>query len=236
VTPTTIISELGLSKSAAYRLVHTLVELEYLDQTDGTHYRLGVRSALLGAAAIEQADIHRLAPAYLEELVGRVHETAFLAIRDRDSVVYVNKVESEQSIQVSCKVASRRSLHCTALGKSIMAALGPDELEKCIDTLNFERFTEYTITDRESLIDALSQTRGRGYALDVEEAESGVVCVAAAVLDAADRPVAAVSVSGPTGRLLPNQTVLGKEVSRTAARLSQRMGGRALERASLRGA
>jgi len=216
---------LGLSRSATYRLLDTLRELGYLEISPASEkFRLGVRAAELGMAALSGIDVVRLAPAHLQRLVKATRETAFLAVVDDDAVVYVYKEEGPQPVTMSSQLGSRRPLHCTALGKAYMSALADDTRYSLISRLDLRKLTPNTITDVAELEAEIALTKERGYAIDNIEVEEGVACFAAPVLDYRGRPVAAISVAGPADRILSGGEKLGLLVAETAEALSKRLG------------
>lgn len=216
---------LGLSRSATYRLLDTLREHGYLEINPATErFRLGMRAAELGMAAVAGMDAVRLAPAYLQDLVRATEETAFLAVVHDDEVVYVYREEGPQPVTMSSRIGSRRPLHCTALGKAYMSALPDDVRRSLVGRLDLRRLTDNTITDAPALEAELARTRERGYAVDNVEVEEGVACFAAPVLDYRGLPVAAISVAGPADRILSKGEKLGPLVAETAGVLSRRLG------------
>lgn len=221
----TVAGELGLSRSATYRLLDALRERGYLEVDPASEkLRLGMRAAELGMAALAGMDVTRLAPPYLRDLVRATSETVFLAVVDSDSVVYVYKEEGPRAVTMSSQLGSRRPLHSTALGKAYMSALPDDERRSLVGRLDLPRLTANTITDADALEADLASTAERGYAVDNVEGEDGVACFAAPVLDHRRRPVAAISIAGPAERTLPNEETMGPLVRQTAAALSRRLG------------
>jgi IclR family acetate operon transcriptional repressor len=147
------VAALGISRSAAYRILGTLQRRGYLEINPASEkLRLGVRTAELGMAAVSGVDAVRLAPSYLHELVGNTLETVFLAVRDGGAVVYVYKEEGPQAIKMSSRLGSRRPLYCTALGKAYLSALSAEARRVLIGELDFQRVRDRQGRDR----------RGRG--------------------------------------------------------------------------
>jgi len=127
-------------------------------------------------------------------------------------------------VTMSAQLGSRRPLHCTALGKAYLAALPADELAARLSTLALDRRTAATITDPAALAAELELVRRRGWAVDAEEVEEGVVCLGAAVRDHRRRAVAAISVAGPADRVRAKAGRLGPLVAETAEAISRRLG------------
>lgn len=216
---------LGLSRSTTYRILDRLEELGYLEINPASErFRLGIKAAELGMAALSGIDAVRLAPSYLQGLARAAEETAFLAVVDDDSIVYVYKEEGPQPVTMSSQIGSRRPLYCTGLGKAYMSVLPEDERALLIKRLELRTLTPNTITNPAALEAELARTKERGYAIDNVEVEEGVACFAAPVLDYRGLPVAAMSVAGPADRVLSKGERLGPLVARTAKGMSRRLG------------
>jgi len=150
-------------------------------------------------------------------------------VLDRLSVVYLDKLESTNSIQLLSAVGQTMPLHSTSLGKAMLAALPDHELEATLAKLTFTPRTERTICNPEQLREDIRHTRQRGYAIDDRENEPLGACVAAAVVDAAGRLVGAVSVAGPHFRVRDHLDTFGKAVKATAQDIAQELGASAVD-------
>jgi DNA-binding IclR family transcriptional regulator len=116
-------------------------------------------------------------------------------------VIYIDKIEPARSVRMITRIGASNPVHCTSVGKAILAFLPEDRANDVVKRLRFERFTHRTIATVEALRTEMEKTRRRGYAVDDEEFEEGLRCIAVPVLDAQRQPVAAVSVSGPSFRV-----------------------------------
>jgi DNA-binding IclR family transcriptional regulator len=192
---------LGLHKSTAHRFLMVLERHRMVDRTVTGKFRLGLRLFDYGNRAIEQYDLRECAQAHLRKLVQEVEETAHLCVLENMHMVYIDKLEPGRSIRMISRVGSSSPVHCTAVGKAILASMSPEDAAEIVKRLRLARFTRKTLTTRDSLLQELARTKRRGYAVDDEEREEGVRCVAVAIQDAAGDPVAAVSVSGPAFRV-----------------------------------
>lgn len=215
-------TDLGLSRSAAYRIVGALRERGYL--VGETELRAGPVVLRLGLQAMDGLDIYTVGPEPLRELVAETEETAFIAVLDDDQMCYVMQEEGPQVVKVVSKLGSRAPLHASALGKAYLAALPAAEAEAVVDRIPLTGYTAATLTTPAALHADLARTRTAGWALDDAEREPGVRCVAAAVRGAGERPVAAISVAGPRDRIVAAQPAIVTAVRRTAARLSAALG------------
>lgn len=187
----------GLPMPTIHRLIRTLVDLGYVRQNTNRRYALGARLIRLGENASMQ--FGSWARPLLAELVDEVGETANLAVLERDEVVYVAQVPSKHSMRMFTEVGRRLLPHGTGVGKAMLAHLPPEDVTALLARTGMPSYTEHTFTDEDALLRELAKIAQQGYALDEAEQELGVRCVAVAVPGA---PVpAAVSVSGPSGRL-----------------------------------
>ncbi|OXM51685.1 IclR family transcriptional regulator [Amycolatopsis alba] len=187
----------GLPMPTIHRLIRTLVDLGYVRQNTNRRYALGARLIRLGENASMQ--FGSWARPLLAELVDEVGETANLAVLERDEVVYVAQVPSKHSMRMFTEVGRRLLPHGTGVGKAMLAHLPSDDVTALLVRTGMPAYTEHTFTDQDALLRELARIAQQGYALDEAEQELGVRCVAVAVPGA---PVpAAVSVSGPSGRL-----------------------------------
>jgi len=187
----------GLPMPTIHRLIRTLVDLGYVRQNTNRRYALGARLIRLGENASMQ--FGSWARPLLAELVDEVGETANLAVLERDEVVYVAQVPSKHSMRMFTEVGRRLLPHGTGVGKAMLAHLPPEDVTALLARTGMPSYTEHTFTDQDALLLELAKIAQQGYALDEAEQELGVRCVAVAVPGA---PVpAAVSVSGPSGRL-----------------------------------
>lgn len=225
VSTNAIARELGLSRSATYRTVNTLKALGYLEADTATaKVRLGVRLVDLGVKALSSADLFRVAPPVMGPLAVRTKETVYLAIPDEDSMLFVAREQGPSSVAPSAGLGGRRPMHSTSLGKAWLAALPGDEAEHRVKRLTLHRRTPNTIVDPDELRTELGRVRRRGWAVDNIENEPDVGCVAAAIKDRTGEPVAAMSIAGPSGRVLMRVDELGPLVRDTAVALSRRLG------------
>ncbi|ONI77334.1 IclR family transcriptional regulator [Actinosynnema sp. ALI-1.44] len=225
ISTNAIATQLGLSRSAIYRIVHTLKELEYLEADHVTgRVRLGPRLVELGVQAMASTDLHKAAPQYLAGLATRSGETIFLAVPDGDGMVYVAKDRGANAVTLHCQLGTRRPQHASSLGKAWLAALAPADRVERVTRMRLDRLTPNTIVDRTQLLDELDRSSKRGWAVDNVENEPDVACVAASIRDRTGQPVAAMSIAGPAGRVLMRIEELGQLVADTAGTFSRRLG------------
>ena len=196
-------AQLHLAKSTVYRLLQTLAARGFVVQDpDSGRYRLGLRFLELGAVVTDSLSIRTIARPHLQALMEATRETVHLGLLEGHEVVYADKIESPQTIRMYSRVGRRSPLHCTALGKVLLAYQPPEELPAFFPA-GLRRYTPRTITTRRRLREELRQIREEGYALDNEEFDEGLRCVAAAVRDHLRTVVASIGIAGPATRLEP---------------------------------
>lgn len=221
---TAIAGRAGLSKATAYRFLGTLEQLGYVRQNrDTENYALTYKLLDLADRARSRRSGAEEIRRILKQLNQETGETVHLAILDDDRLVYIEKLESPRSLRVAMVSHVGRSapLHCTALGKVLLANLHDPSRSSLLDRLTLTQYTPNTITDRRDLESHLVEVRRHGVAEDNEEYEIGVRCMAAPIYNRGGETVAALSISVPSVRLTPgNRTLLENEVRRTAEALS----------------
>ena len=191
----------GIPKGTLHRLLADLVGVRLLERCDG-RYRLSSRVFQLGMRALVERDLLEAATPSMEDLYERTHETVHLGVLDGDAVVYVAKIGGHRQADVPSRVGGRMPLHCTAIGKALLASSPPELLNRIV-AAGLERRTPRTITAPGLLHRQLARVRETGTAFEYEESAVGIVCVAAPVLGPLDRPVGAISVTGPVTRFHP---------------------------------
>ena len=193
----------GLHISTAHRLVNVLAERGYAqkDTTSGK-YRLTLRLFEVGSRVSGIWDLLTMAKPFLDELAALTQETVHLVERDGNEVVYLYKFEPfSQPINITSSVGLHNPMYCTGVGKSIMAYLPEKEVRTIWDQTEVVHFTPKTIITWEALQADLALIRQRGYAIDDEEHDLGVRCIAAPIYSWNGTPVGAMSISGPAIRM-----------------------------------
>jgi DNA-binding IclR family transcriptional regulator len=198
---TDVARELGMHKSTVHRLLNTLHSEGFVHQVENGRYALTWKVLQLSAAVAAHRGIHEAVLQVLEPLVGQTGETAHLAILDGDRVLYVEKVESSHQLRMPSAVGRHVLLHATALGKALGAGLDSQTVRRILHQAPLERFTDATLTKPDEVLAALDRVRADGFAIDNEEIEQGLMCVAAPVLDPLGATCAAISIAGPASRV-----------------------------------
>ena len=190
----------GLHKSTAAGIINTLKAEGFIEQ-DTTTGKLRLGLELFSLAVQARRGIVDICEPFLNELLSLTGETVNLAVLDKNESVYIAKKESTHSVRISTNVGKHLPLHCTAIGKSILACMHRPEAEAIINQLEFRPYTENTITDKNRLLREIDRAMQEGVAYDHQEYQIGVSCVAAPLYYRKFSPIAAVSVSGPSFRI-----------------------------------
>jgi len=216
----------GLHNSTTFHLVKTMVSLGYVRQIkDGKRYRIGGPLFALAASALDEIEMVSLATPILEELSRETGESSHFAVRMADAVVVIARTAGSGAFQLAGRVGVVRPAHCTALGKIILAALHPHQVDHFLDRVELKACTPKSITDIETLKRELDEVRRDGIAFDDGEFDSEVRCVAVPVRDFTGQVTGAIGISGPIWRLsiqaLQNRA---RAVQTSAAHLSSEFG------------
>jgi IclR family transcriptional regulator, KDG regulon repressor len=217
---------LGIAKSSAHRIVHTLASQGLLERVEETGaYRLSITMHMLGASAQATSGLHSAATAAVDHLRAITGQTVHLSVLDELEVVYVERRESPGAVRMFGRIGNRGAAHSTASGKVLLAFLPPGELERRLAGVRLARRTPYTITGHDQLRAELAKVRARGWAENVNEAQMGFASVAAPIRNPAGEVVAALSVAGPVQRLDGDGLRrFARPVTECAAQISRRLG------------
>jgi len=216
----------GLVPSTTHRLLNTLVERGYAAQSaSGGRYLIGYKLLELASGLEDRVERVKLAAReHLEAIQRQTGETTNLVVLEGRDVVYVDKVDGTRSVRLLIEVGASIPAHTTGSGKTILAWRAPNDIAALLDGAPLQRSTAHTITALEALQTDLQRSRGRGFATDNEEHEDGVACVATPVFDHRGTSVAAISVSGPTTRILADTAGLGALLREHAESVSKKLG------------
>ena len=196
-----IAERMDLSKSTTYGLVNTLTAFGYLEQTENKKYRLGLKLFELGNLVQSRMDVRMEARPYCQLLADKYRTTVHLATHSEGEIIYIDKVDNNSSVVVYSQIGKRAPMYCTGGGKAILAFLPEEYMEKYVLSRPLIKMTEHTITTGDRLLKELEQVRERGYAVDDEEIEPGLHCIAAPIFNHKRQPQMAISMSFPYGRM-----------------------------------
>ncbi|MDN5276183.1 MAG: IclR family transcriptional regulator, regulon repressor [Clostridiales bacterium] len=223
---TEIARRIGLHKSTVYRLLASMASRGYIEKNEATGaYRLGLKLVELCSLYLNSLELKTEAQPYLRRLAALTAQPVHLAILDHDEAVYIDKIESFNTIRMYSAIGKRVPLYCTAVGKVLLMNKEDSEIRKIFQNKQLTPRTANTITDIEKLISEIDAVRERGWAVDNEEHEEGIRCIAAPVYDYRNEIIAAVSTSGLKTIISPERDEeIAKYVVETAREISKRMG------------
>lgn len=189
-------------RATIYRLVAALMAEGLVTQNaeDGT-YRPGPRLLALASKTWESSDLRTIARSHLVALRDATDEVVHLAVpSNHDRMVYIDKIEGVNRVQMKTSIGAQVELHSTSVGKAWLSGLPEDKLQAILRSLDLKKHTVNTFTDPFSLLEELRRSRERGYAVDNEENEADILCIGSPIYNRAGEPVGTVSVSMPTYR------------------------------------
>lgn len=224
VTLSQLTTKLQLPRSTGHALLLTYQRCGYVQRDKETgRYRLGSRLHTLASMALAGHTLRSYCSAYLNRLMRDTGATVHLAVMERGEVILIDRVEPSGTTKLATWVGKRMGLHCTALGKALIAHLAPDVLDDLVRKQGLIRYNENTIASIRKLRSACEQVRQLGYAVDDEEEEIGVRCIGAPVYNGGGEAVAAVSISGTKAQFedIPAKAAL---VKYAAMAISQHIG------------
>jgi IclR family acetate operon transcriptional repressor len=217
---------LKLARPTVYRILASLLRHGYVTRDrERARYRLSFKLLDIGHRVLKSTDLLQAARPALQALQESYRETVHLAVPEAGRMVYLDKLEGTGPFCMHSRIGTSVPMHCTALGKAVLAFLSPPEAKAIVVEHGLPRRTPRTIVTWPALERDLARVRRRGYALDDVETEEDVRCVGAPIFDYRGRPVAALSVSAPTSRM-PMARVhgIGPVIRKTASAVSQAMG------------
>ena len=193
---------LNINKSTVHRFLKVMLDHNLVKKNgENGKYSLGLRFLNIATKIIDSIDIREISHPYLVELEKFTGETIHLTTFDGKNVVYIDKIESEKPIRMYSKIGNIAPMHCTAVGKLILAFQKKEKIDEIIKKTKFIRYTKNTITDEKRLRNCLEEIKKRGYAVDDCEHEEGICCIAVPIRDYGKRVNSALSISALVSRM-----------------------------------
>jgi DNA-binding IclR family transcriptional regulator len=199
-TPAAIAAEIDRSEETIAAYLHQLEQAEFVVRR-GEKYQNGLKFLDIGERVKYNTGIFDIVAEELDKLAAESDELALFSVMEHGQNVLLYKAEGEDAIRTTHEIGLREPMHCSALGKAILAELPDDQVRTIADQQGLEPFTENTITDVDDLLADLEETRERGYSIDMEEAKPGMRCVAASVTSENTSLYGAVSIAAPKNRM-----------------------------------
>ena len=218
---------LGIAKSTLHGLLSTLVNIRYLEQEQDTgRYKLGVQLFELGSQIANTWSEKTIAKSYMKKLVEETGETVHLGMLSNGEVLYVDKQEANSSIRIDTAPGAKLPLHCTGVGKVLLAYSDESEIEKILSS-KLNKYTDQTIDNAVALRKQLVEIRKVGYSFDNQEFVDGLRCVAAPIFDYQKKVIFALSISGPLSRMKQTEIMKYRDLLVNATKeISQKLGYR----------
>jgi IclR family transcriptional regulator, KDG regulon repressor len=222
---TDLASHLGASKSTVHRILSTLTDEGLLEQdADSGRYRLGLALFDLAAAVPSQRNLHEAVLLPMTDLRNGTGETVQVGVLDGRQVVYVERLDSPNTLRIFTQLGRRLDAHCTGSGKVLLAFAPAARQARLLEGWVLERKTEHTIVSTRDLLESLARVREQGYAENRHESEVGIVSIAAPIRDESGTTIAALSVAGPAERMDAHRTRVVEAVVALALSTSRRLG------------
>lgn len=215
----------GLPVSTVHRFLMNLEATGYLNCDDNGVFHLGIACFSLSQSARSQLDIRRLSLPSLQKLNAQTRETVHLTVRFGVSAVYIEKLDSPEPLRIFSRIGAAVPLHCTGVGKAIVGFMPQEQIAKILPQIQFKRQSANSIGSKQELEMQLRKIRRTGYALDLEENEPHIRCLAAPIWDHAGVVNASLSVTGPAVRMsMTRLRQLAPFVLEASSRISRELG------------
>ncbi len=210
------------ARTTVHRILYSLEKLGYVEKDDAkAHYQLAAKFFDLTGPAIHFRRLQSVGKSVMQNLLLRFGETINLGVLDDGQVAYIEVLQSPSALRIAATPGERNPVHCTSLGKAMLAFLPESEVEAILDSHPLIRRTPKSITQKKHLLEHLASVRERAIALDMEENLTGVICVASPIFDQGGRVIAGISLSGPASRMEPKLAQVQDEVRNSAITLSR---------------
>lgn len=197
-------TDLDVSQTTAYRILNTLVRLEYLVYNEETkRYRISRKLLTLGFRSLDEHNLLEVVLPRLQELRDMVKETVCFGVLGEEKGIFIEQALGNHTFRFFLSPGKPFELHCSAPGKAIMAYLPNRVRSRYLSYMTFTKYNSRTITNEVDYLEELEKVRKKGYALDNEEELSGVICIGAPLFNYTGYPAGAIWISGPKDRLTP---------------------------------
>lgn len=221
-------SALDISQTTAYRILNTLVRLEYLNFNEDTkRYKLSRKLLTLGFRTLNEHNLLETVLPHLRDLRDRVKETACFGVLGDEKGIFIEQAQGHHTFRFVLSPGKPFDLHCSAPGKAIMAYLPNTVRDRYLSYMTFPQYNERTIKECSAYIEELDTVRKQGYAMDNEEELNGVICVGAPIFNYTGYPCGAIWISGPKDRLSKDAVkTTAKAIKEVAGKISTELGFR----------
>jgi IclR family KDG regulon transcriptional repressor len=217
---------LAMPKATVYRFLQTMKGLGYVRQeADSERYGLAMRMFEIGAKALPSPELVDLSKHHMQMLADATGETVHLGSLIDSEIIYIHKVDSRHMLGMYSRIGRRAPLHCTAIGKVLMAWEHPARRDRILDGAEFKRFRDKTIIERPAFLAELETVKAQGFGEDREEFDDHIRCIGVPIFDRLGQPIAGMSVSFPTFRFDAEKAPEVVKLLQTASRdISEKLG------------
>lgn len=225
VNLSTIVKKLDIPKTTVFNILNTLVDAGVIEETGETvkKYRMGFQAFVISKRYVEKMTLIDIAKPVLSDLSELTNLTSFIAKQDKSRVFYVYKYEPEQAKKTYANIGSSNYINATSLGKAYLMTLSDEALKNKIDSLEFSKQTDKTITSKEELFDVIQECKSVGYTTDLEESELGLYCFGAPIFNEHGEYEGSVSISGSSIQNYSKE-LYGKLIKQAADKISAQLG------------
>ncbi|MCD8899718.1 IclR family transcriptional regulator [Staphylococcus gallinarum] len=214
---------LNIPPSSLFNLLKTMLDSKYIRKDYQNKYLLGHKLINLGNRAREDLDLYNESLTYIKNLNDKINETIFLAYPQYNEMIYLTKIDSNRSIRTTAQPGTNKPIYSTGLGKACLSMYDSNLLDEMFEHIKFEAITPKTVGNYADLKKQLAMFKAQGYAIDDEENEMGLYCIAAPILNDAQQVVGAISCAGPKERIIENKNIPGL-IKQNAYFISKAMG------------
>ncbi|MDO4518818.1 MAG: IclR family transcriptional regulator [Eubacteriales bacterium] len=215
---------LNYAQSSTLGILKTMKERGYLLEDEQKRYYLGGRLMAIGATIASRIDVGKVAAPYLHHLMLTLEETCFLGVLSGKDIIYIAKETCARAISTNASIGSKKPVYCTGLGKAFLAFMPSEKSTELAKRLTFVPYTAKTVKNLDELREQIFRFREWGYAIDDQEIEDGLWCLAVPIYDGSGTMVAAISTSGLKMRMIEKFDVIKKEMLDAAEGLSKALG------------
>jgi len=201
LTVSEIARKFNMSISNTYKYLTILEESGYLIRNSEKKYKPGFKLVEYGSIILRKIDLREIAHPYIVDLAKKTGETIHLILKENQVGIYIDKIEGFNSLPMISRIGMKVDLYCTSSGKAILAFLPGEELNRYLNSVKLIPKTPHTIIDKKKLLTELNKIKKEGFAVDNEENEIGIKCVAVPIFNHIGYPIAAISITGPAQRM-----------------------------------
>jgi IclR family KDG regulon transcriptional repressor len=221
LTPNEIKDRVSMNRTNLFRILYTLRHKGLLEcDTESGKYRVGIKTVHLASLFLQRLDIKNISHSHLVKLRDCLDETVHLVVMNNNLSTFVDKIEAGEDIYMGSYIGWSAPLYCTASGKLLLSFESDGHIKNYLETVKRKKYTPNTVDTAVKFLENIEEIRRLGYSLDEEEMVEGLTCIACSIKDHEERPIASISVSGPTTRMKMKKEVIIENLFKTADNIS----------------